>query len=193
MKDTRVGLFHVPILTRENAELPHAEIESYIRKMFSNFDAYTSYYDNKFNEELLKGLPYREEMLRQMNDMCVDFLKSRGASQNLWKGSRVRPWFSIYAEGDSHTLHNHPNSKVAGTYYPYADEDSVDIRFKNPSSNLIQMTDHWIDAKGNELWYLHSPRTGNLNVWPPWLEHQIGRQGPVPDNRSRIAVSFNFQ
>jgi uncharacterized protein (TIGR02466 family) len=193
MEGTRVGLFHVPILKRENVELPHAEIESYIRKAFSDFGAYTSYYDHKFNEELLKAIPYREEMLGQMYSMCVDLLKSRGAGPGMWKGRRVCPWVSLYTEGESHTLHNHPKAVVAGTYYPYADRDSVDIRFKNPSSNLIQMADHWIDGNSPELWHFHSPRTGHMNVWPSWLEHQIGRQGPVPNNRSRIAVSFNFQ
>lgn len=193
MKDTRVGLFHVPILKKENTELPHAEIASYIRKAFSDFGAYTSYYDSKFNEKLLHELPHKEEVDRQMHAMCVDYLKSRGAGPHVWKNRKVNVWVSIYAEGESHTLHNHPNAVVAGTYYPYADEDSVQIRYKNPSCNLVQMVDTWLDAASPELWHFHSPRTGNMNVWPPWLEHQIGRQGPVPDNRSRIAMSFNFQ
>ena len=184
----RVGLFHVPIMLGK-ADLPHAEIEAHVRSKMDEHDAYTSYYDEKFNQEIKKDLPHKEAMEAEMTELSIDYLKMRQAPERIWKGVRPFYWFSIYQEGDSHCLHNHPGAAVAGTYYPYADENSVPIRFRHPSLNLIEMSEPKFN---DENWHFHHPRTGDLNVWPPWLEHQIGTQGPVDHDKARIAISFNF-
>jgi len=185
----RVGLFHVPIIMGK-ADLPHAEIERYVRVAMDTHGSYTSYYDADFNREITKNMPHREAMEAEMTEMAIDYLKMRQAPERIWKGVKPWYWFSVYQEGNSHTLHNHPGSAVAGTYYPYADENSVPIRFKHPSGNLIQMSEPKYGDQ--QCWHFHHPRTGDLNVWPPWLEHQIGRQGPVDHDKARIAISFNF-
>ncbi len=189
MEFERVGLFHAPIL-KAKADLDHKEIELYVRSCLSQKESYTSYYDQKFNEEIIAGLPQREELESQMKQLATEYLKLRGAPSRVWEKPTLGYWFSVYKEGDSHTLHNHPGSAVAGTYYPYADESSVPIRFKHPAGNLIQMSEPWNEA--DVIWHWVSPTSGDMNVWPSWLEHQIGTQGPVDEQRSRIAVSFNF-
>lgn len=184
----RVGLFHVPIMVGK-ADLPHAEIEAYVREKMDSHNAYTSYYDDDYNKEIVEGLPHREAMEAEMRMLSVQYLKMRGAPQRIWVDVKPYYWFSIYQEGDSHCLHNHPGAAVAGTYYPYADENSVPIRFRHPALNLIEMSEPRFKA---EHWHFHYPKTGDLNVWPPWLEHQIGTQGPVDHDKARIAISFNF-
>lgn len=187
---TYKGFFHVPLCTKKGVQLPHKEIETYVRSKFAGSEEYTSYYDKDLNEEITSGLPYREDIESHMIDMSTKLLRHRNAPSEIWQGVRPYYWFSIYKEGDSHCLHTHPGAIVAGTYYPYADEDSVPIRFKHPASNLIQMSDRWVNH--DDLWHFHQPETGDINVWPAWLEHQIGTQGEVPESRERIAVSFNF-
>jgi len=184
----RVGLFHVPMI-QAVADLPHKEIEMYVRERMDAHKSYTSYYDLDFNKDLLKDLPHRKEMESQMRELSIQYLKMRGAPQKIWVDTIPFCWFSVYNEGDNHCLHNHPAAAVAGTYYPYADEESVPIRFKHPSSVLIQMSD--LNFK-EELWHFQKVHTGDMNVWPPWLEHQVGTQSKVDHAKARIAISFNF-
>lgn len=185
----RVGLFHCPLL-KTKASLDHKEIELYIRKCLAQNDSYTTYYDQDYNKQVIAGLPQREEIESQMKFLATEYLKMRGAPSRIWENGTLGYWFSVYKEGDSHTLHNHPSSAVAGTYYPYADDSSVPIRFKHPAGNLLQMSEPWGDAL--HIWHWEAPKTGDMNVWPCWLEHQIGTQGPTTDDTARIAVSFNF-
>lgn len=186
----RIGLFHVPIL-KSKLDLDHKEIELYVRERFKEREEYTSYYDDEFNQDIIKGMPQREEFEHNAKQLSLQWLKMRGAPLHKFEDRKIGYWFSVYKEGDKHTLHNHPRSAVAGTYYPYADDDSIPIRFRNPSANVIMMSEPYLDPT-DTIMHFHNPRTGEINVWPPWLEHEIGRQGPVPESRARIAISFNF-
>ena len=184
----RVGLFHVPIIVGK-ADLPHSEIEAYVREMMDSHNAYTSYYDNEYNQKIAKDLPHKQAMEAEMTQLCVEYLKMRNAPSRIWEDVKPFYWFSIYQEGDSHCLHNHPGAAVAGTYYPYADEESVPIRYRHPAGNLVEMSEPKFT---HETWHFHRPTTGEMNVWPPWLEHQVGTQSAVDPSKARIAISFNF-
>jgi len=187
----RIGLFHVPIL-KSKLDLDHKEIELYVRDRLKDIDAYTTYYDDKLNKSVVKDMPQREEFEHNAKQLALQWLKMRGVDLKKVKdNASMFYWFSVYTEGERHTLHQHPGAAVAGTYYPYADKDSVPIRFKNPASNVITMSEPYLDATDN-IFHFHHPKTGDINVWPPWLEHEIGRQGAVPESRARIAISFNF-
>lgn len=186
----RIGLFHVPLLVGK-CDLPHEEIAAYVRdRIYSWGKSYTSYYDNEFNENLKKNMPAKEKFETIASELATKYCKEhRSFDIGQPDVKKLGYWFSVYREGDSHCLHNHPGSRVAGTYYPYADDNSVPIRYRNPSGHLIEMS----EPKGNsENWYFHYPKSGEMNFWPPWLEHQVGTQGPVDDEKTRIAISFNY-
>jgi len=44
----------------------------------------------------------------------------------------------------------------------------------------------------DSAFYRHQPKTGQLLLWPSWMEHEIGPQERVPREKSRIAISFNW-
>jgi uncharacterized protein (TIGR02466 family) len=188
-KKEKIGLFHVPIFKR-SLDLDHKQIESYVRNKLKNIESYTTYYDNKYNKEVVEGMPFRKEFESAAKHMALEWLRMRDAPVEKFENYDVYYWFSVYTTGESHCLHQHPGAAVAGTYYPYADSDSTPIRFRNPALNTIMMSEPY--APPNLTRYEHQPETGDILVWPPWLEHSIAVQKKIPYSRSRIAISFNF-
>ena len=172
------------------ADLPHMAIEDYVRDRLDDFNHYTSFHDQRFNDSMSQGQPFRKEMEECMTKASTQFLESRGAPNEMMFG-RVAYWYSVYNENDDHSLHCHPHSMAAGTYYPYADEDSAVIMYRHPAHVHVQLGDPWVPT--HELQFQHQPDTGQMNVWPPWLEHMVKRQQRVPPERSRIAISWNYQ
>ncbi len=178
-------------------DINHEQIADFMRGKLGSHSDYTSYFDQDFNHRMLMECPQGRELLRAFESTSKMFAKDRGVDLNRC-GDKTHIWFSEYLEGERHTLHNHPRAIVAGTYYPYADEESCEIRFRHPSSGMLQVAEPWNDEgdkeslKDRDSVYKHFPKTGMINVWPAWMEHEIGPQKRVPKERSRLAISFNW-
>ena len=182
-----VPMWEVPIL-RCTVDLPHRKIEEYLREQFAEWgQGYTSYHDVEFNEHLQKYLPARTEMETAMVTASKTFINNRGGY-----GTKdiLQYWFSIYNTGDDHNTHTHPGAVVAGTYYPHADEDSTKIRYHNPHRVAMMHGEPRIDPK--YAMHDHHATTGEMNLWPAWLEHEVRPQKPVDPDKARIAISFNY-
>ena len=176
---------------KNETDLPHMAIEDYVRDKLSEYGEYTSFHSEKFNAEMKDGQPFRKQMEDTMIEISEEFLKLRGAPKDTVPTQpNLGYWYSSYNVGDDHSLHNHGRALVAGTYYPYADKDSTVISFRSPSYGLLSVAEVWNDEQ--KLYHYHSPKTGDMNVWPGWLEHQVKRQREVPSDRSRIAISWNY-
>ena len=170
--------------------IDNTQIELYVRDSLEQIDEYTTYYNNDFNKKVVEGMPFKDIFENAAISMCRDFLEMRNAPMEKYEGAKLYYWFSVYTTGESHCLHQHPSTAVAGTYYPYADEDSTPIRFRNPASDVVMMSEPY--AKPDLIRWDHRPETGDILVWPPWLEHQVGAQKEIPYSRARIAISFNY-
>lgn len=179
------SLFVTPML-KTTVDLPHDRISHYIRKWLGPSVNYTSYYDNDLNKKLIEYLPGREQMEKSMKDAAELYLSNMGYQCD----DHLSYWFSVYNTGDDHILHTHPKAVVAGTYYPYADENSTKIRYRHPAATTIS---HAVpDADMSNLFYTHYPRTGDMNLWPSWLEHEVRPQKIIEPETARIAISFNY-
>ena len=176
--------FVTPIMKCQ-VNLPHAEIAQYCREKLRDFGKYTSYYDEKFNEQMKENLPHRRSLEQCLRTAGKLFTEERGIKTNHTLGY----WFSVYTTGKDHILHTHPGATTAGTYYPHGDEKSSKIRFRHPAATLIS---HAETPNEDELFYAHYPKTGELNCWPSWLEHEVRPQGEVDFEHSRVAISFNY-
>lgn len=174
-------------------DVNHEAIADYTRRKLADHDSYTSYFDTKFNDRMINSMPMLGDLMAAITSACDMY-----ANMRLMKMEHVREnppymWFSEYQEGERHTLHNHPQSLIAGTYYPYADEDSCDIRFRHPASCLLEMAEPWMTQQEKIVHTIYKlqPKTGMINLWPSWMQHEIGPQKKVPKERSRLAISFN--
>ena len=174
-------------------DLPHEAIADFVRDSLSRHDSYTSYHDRDYHHNLEYGQPFFKEMKETMAEATQEFYIHSGRKGLAVKPADVKVWYSEYKEGDSHTTHCHPNSTAAGTYWPYSDENSSAIKFHNPNRIPVMM----LPCQGtlsSEIGYEKTPKTGEMSVWPSWLEHEVKRQGKVEDpDCTRIAISWNVK
>lgn len=71
------------------------------------------------------------------------------------------------------------------------DKDSVGIEFKSPLESLILA--HSDQFGYNTRWEQSVklfPESGDLLIWPSWLDHSVPEQKTVGDNL-RCSISFN--
>lgn len=180
-------------------DLGHEEIADFMRRKLGGHSSYTSYFDERFNDRMKLECPQAKQLMMALNATCTMFAKERGVDLDRAGHKDVQLWFSEYLEGERHTLHNHPRAIVAGTYWPYADENSCDIRFRHPSSGMLLVAEPWaeqnnanLDRTGMDVIHKFQPKTGMVVVWPAWMEHEIGPQKKVEKEKSRLAISFNW-
>ena len=130
-----MGKFHVDFM-RIVLDLPHEEIAKYtIDFIENNVDRYTTYHDKEANKKWQEGLPQREDFENDLSKLAREFTvrTKRKELQNPF----LFYWASVYKTGDQHGSHNHPNSLIAGTYYPQVSKESSSIMFEAPWGSHI--------------------------------------------------------
>ena len=80
-------------------------------------------------------------------------------------------WYSYFDENDSYSWHSHGQYYLIATYYVRADEEHAPLQFKSPMSDMY--TAWAVGTKSVNLEETIQPKTGDLMIWPAWLEHQI--------------------
>jgi len=177
-----VDLFPVNIL-RVVTGLDHKAITEYTLEHRKKWDRYTTYHDKPLNLEWQAGLPDKEKLDKAIIDVGHEFVKRTGRKP-FNEPPFMYYWASVYDEGDQHGSHNHPNSLIAGTYYPAASRDSSSITLEAPWKSH---TMH--DNVGGGV-FNYKPAPGDMLVWPSWLDHRV--QAQVKSDNPRIAISFNL-
>ena len=185
IRDFKVDQHFVVPIMKCHVDLPHKEIADYCRKRLHEHGHYTSYFDHKFNDHMKLNFPYRNALESTLKAAGKLFAQERQIETE----PQFDYWFSVYWEGTDHVLHTHPGTVAAGTYYPHGDDDSTKIRFRHPAATLLS---HAEPCNDDEMFYTHYPKTGELNCWPSWLEHEVRPQGKVDPQNSRVAISFNY-
>jgi uncharacterized protein (TIGR02466 family) len=183
-----------------DVDLKHEVIADWTRAQLGEIEHYTSYFDPKFNDSMMSQMPLRRDLHDVINKACRTYAIERNMPREFVDYAEENGptwWFSQYYNGERHSLHNHPRALVAGTYYPYADEQSCTLNFRHPAGLLLMMAAPWeTNERGGKHedsgFYRHQPKTGQMLLWPSWMEHDIGPQDPVPREKSRIAISFNW-
>ena len=74
-----------------------------------------------------------------MKDSYVDFIKSQFNFETPMSRHDIHlfAWVSVYNKLHSHEVHNHVKSRISGTYYPLADDDSMPLKFFNPNMSSV--------------------------------------------------------
>ena len=183
----KINLFPVEIL-RIVTDLDHQAITEYTLKHREKWDRYTTYHDQELNKEWQAGLPDREKFelaIREASDEFVSRTKRKPFDKKYNNGHFLYYWVSVYDENDQHGSHNHPQSLIAGTYYPNVGSDSSSIQLECPyDQNFMHDS-----QDGSERLFNYKPNIGDMLMWPSWLYHRVPLQ-KKSDTR-RIAISFN--
>lgn len=104
-------------------------------------------------------------------------------------------WINKIPKDDWIQQHSHPNSVISGVYYIETTSDCSPIVFNKPFlyTNFIHQTVQITFDENNKNQYNSDhigvqPETGDLLLFPSWLEHTVNPQQP---NVERIGLAFN--
>ena len=103
----------------------------------------------------------------------------------------TQSWTAINHKGDAHHLHTHPNTIFSCVYYVQA--NSGDFQIKMPMSRIQEGYGFSYDVLQNNIFnsrtYNASVKTGDIIIFPGWLEHQAL---PNEDDSPRIILGTNY-
>ena len=184
---THIGLFRVDFL-RIVLDIDHKAIAEYTLEHSKKWGSYTTYHNHKINDDWIAGLPDREKFEQDIYEAADQFTKrtDRRKIDESMGGKFLKYWCSVYNEHDQHGAHNHPNSLIAGTYYPQTSEESSSISFDSPWTSHV-MHDRFTKDKTS---FDYKPNAGDMIMWPSWLFHRVDPQKAT--KIPRIAISFNL-
>jgi uncharacterized protein (TIGR02466 family) len=106
---------------------------------------------------------------------------------------RLEGWINVNRAGDFNVLHCHPGCFVSATYYVKVPPDMKggEIVFRDPRGPAVAM----YETPGIELPWVgtgtgipFSPATGQVILFPSWLEHRVE---PFEGSTERISIAFN--
>jgi uncharacterized protein (TIGR02466 family) len=106
---------------------------------------------------------------------------------------RLEGWINVNRAGNHNVLHCHPGCFVSATYYVKVPEgmQGGNIIFRDPRGPAVAM----YETPGIELPWVGSgngvpftPSTGQLLLFPSWLEHRVEAFEGEGD---RISIAFN--
>lgn len=129
------------------------------------------------------NLPEFEKLKRDIENRLVDYTRTVGIAEV----ELTKSWFNIQEDEGHVTEHRHDLSIVSGAYYPYVEEGSAPIVFRNPNlapkmAEVPEMVTEFT-ADGMEF----HPRSGMLVLFPSWLYHRTY----FNKTKKRLTVSFN--
>ena len=104
----------------------------------------------------------------------------------------TQSWINVNKPGESHHLHNHPNSIISGVYYVATGEPEEDrIHFHDPTTHMKERME--FDIKEYNFWnsttWFIPVEKNNLILFPSWLPHSVEKNENATIDR--ISISFN--
>ena len=184
-----MGKFHVDFM-RLVLDLPHEEISQYTIDFLEQESKdkdwiRTTYHSREANDRWMANLTQRDKLEADIYKAAHEFVKRTGRKP-FGEDPFLFYWGSVYKEHDQHGAHTHPNSLVAGTYYPQTVAESESITFEAPWSNH---TMHDSLPINDSIW-AYKPNTGDCMLWPSWITHRVSPQKKA--SKLRVAISFNL-
>ena len=184
-----MGKFHVDFL-RLVLDLPHEEISQYTIDFLEEESkgkewSRTTYHSHEANNRWMANLPHKDKLEEDILTAAKEFVKRSGRKE-FKEDPFLFYWGSVYKEHDQHGAHTHPQSLIAGTYYPQSVAESESITFEAPwSSHIMHDTLPFSDSM-----FSYHPNTGDCMLWPSWITHRVHPQKKA--DKHREAISFNL-
>jgi|TARA_B100001250_G_scaffold29152_2_gene23904 hypothetical protein len=181
---SNVGMDLIPDL-QDSIEKLQTEKQHWDRQK-SKLSIYTEEGEHKFKLKIdpMEGVKGWEELRKRIKDHVMNYYyftqpidddfqegpdsKLRDSLKNFWHNYA---WYTYFDETDSYGWHAHTQYYLIVTYYVRADEEHAPIQFKSPVSDMY--TSWTLGTKKAELKETIQPKTGDIMIWPAWLEHQV--------------------
>lgn len=182
----RMNLFPVQV-HKATPNLDHMIIADYTISQSKFWERYTTYNDPEANNRWLTRLPQRKLLEQSIIDFADEYLKQTNRPVR-HKKSNLMLWANVYNQHVSHDLHNHANALLSGIYYPQADTNSSPLIYHSPWEKLL-MYDYFLLENGSSHFAIY-PKSGDMLIWPSWLDHRMPTQGA--SDIQRISIPFNI-
>jgi len=96
----------------------------------------------------------------------------------------TKSWLTTLAQGEQTLRHRQLNSAVSGMVIVSLPEDcDCDLEFWDPNNGL-----RMLEQPPRERRLKAQAKTGDLILWPSWLEHETRKN---MSQRNRVSISFN--
>jgi uncharacterized protein (TIGR02466 family) len=133
---------------------------------------------------------FREEM-EQHVQVFLNYFRPEGRKKK--DHFRLKGWINVNRAGDSNVLHCHPGCFLSATYYVKVPPGikGGEIVFRDPRGPAVAMYETpgidlpWV---GSGMGIPFSPATGQLLLFPSWLEHRVEC---FEASGERISIAFN--
>ena len=108
----------------------------------------------------------------------------------------LQAWANVHRRSGRHPQHTHPGAVASSVFYTATPPGAASISFFDPRGNLPPLLGNAGMLFDREL--RHSPRAGDLLIFPPWLPHSVGsgdgrgHEGGGRDDGPRVSISFNL-
>ena len=112
----------------------------------------------------------------------------------------LQVWANVHRGSGTQPRHVHAGAVASCVFYVATPPGAAAISFFDPRSNLPPLAGHAGMRFEREL--RHSPRAGDLLIFPPWLPHAVGggdgpgdgqsNEGGGRDGGPRVSISFNL-
>lgn len=99
----------------------------------------------------------------------------------------TQSWINKSTFGQSHHLHNHPNSIISGVFYFQSDEKTAPIQFRKASDSSFNLIHKKYNHFTTEMFNLYTT-SGDLILFPSNLFHTVL---PNQSTSERLSLSFN--
>jgi len=158
---------------REFYEKANPEMGSHYRKL-SVYDEKGEHASVTLSDPMV-NITHYPELQKIIHTHAIEYLNSLTSfpfADMLEMNWNHYSWWSCFDGGDSYSWHNHSQFFLIATYYLECDEEHTPIAFRNPIGNLLEA---WLPGKmtGIDTEVVIKPKTGDLMIWPAWLEHYV--------------------
>jgi uncharacterized protein (TIGR02466 family) len=127
-----------------------------------------------------------------LNNIILSSIRTLPLVENL--SVDIAGWTNINIPGSFNTSHNHPNCHLSGVFWIKIPDNSGDIVFDDPNNfnKFVEFQSYDEDFKnhfGCSRGIKHSPKEGQILIFPSYLEHMVDRNNSFED---RISYAFNI-
>ena len=178
-----LDLFPTPVSTYNLSFLNLDKISETIKQLKVGPHDLLGNSDSSYNTEFSILYYPQLKFLKEELDNCLQEYTQRVGLENV---DIIRSWFNNMTTGKSIKLHRHEGSVISGAFYVKVSDNTVPLKFKSPvlSSKMLDM---FITPTQYACPYFDlKPTTGQLVLFPSWLEHETD-----VECGERVVISFN--
>lgn len=139
----------------------------------------------KIHLEMQERIPelkdFEERLKASVNEYCV----IAGHQPGLGITSTI---INFQNKGSQLGEHAHPGSILSGSIYVRADKDCNSIVFRNPNPYVkLHSVCYPNEYSSDTMWV--KPQSGDLIIFPSWLQHSSGNE--INNSEERVCIAFN--